>query len=51
MANKLSEIVTKKDLHSYAIEASESVKNASWEESGKHFVEVIETSTKARGAK
>lgn len=51
MANKLSEIVTKKDLHDYAIDASESVRSASWEESGKHFVEVVEKSTRARGEK
>lgn len=50
LANKLSEIVTKKDLLEHSLKASKSVKDLSWDESGKHFVKLVETTVKAPGA-
>lgn len=51
MANKLSEVITKKGLLGYATKASSSVKSASWDESGKHFVAIVEKSVKTPGVK
>lgn len=51
MANKLSEVVTRQDLDSYARKASESTKGVSWDESGKHFVQVVEKSVRTAGEK
>lgn len=51
LATKLSEVVTKKDLFEYSMKASKSVKDLSWDESGKHFVKLVEKSIKAPGAK
>jgi hypothetical protein len=42
IANKLSEVVARKDLPGYAKQASESVKATSWDEAGKKFVGIIE---------
>lgn len=51
MANKLSEIVTKKDLFDYSLKASKSVKDLSWDDSGKHFVKLVEKTVKNTGSK
>lgn len=42
LANKLSEIVNKKDLSKHAKQASQSVETATWEVSGARFVELVE---------
>lgn len=42
LANKLSEVVTKQDLPSYAKKASESASTLTWQESGKKFVNIVE---------
>ncbi|MDB5160588.1 MAG: hypothetical protein JWO99_851 [Candidatus Saccharibacteria bacterium] len=51
LAKKLSAIVTMKDLESYAKKASASVSGLNWDESGDHFVKIVEASTKASGDK
>lgn len=45
LAKTLSSAV-KKNTHDYSRQASKSVEKNSWDESGKHFVEVVETSTR-----
>lgn len=50
LAEALSETVTMKDLKSYAHKASESVQDASWSESGEHFVKIVEASTRKSGS-
>lgn len=42
LANKLSEIVSMKDLPAYAKQAANSVQSNSWEDSGKKFVSIVE---------
>lgn len=49
LSNKLSEIIKKRNLNSYADKASSSVKNLSWDESGSHFVSTIEKSLARKG--
>lgn len=51
LANKLSEIVTKKDIFDYSLKASRSVQDLSWDESGKHFVALVEKAVTAEGSK
>lgn len=51
LAAKLSEIVTKKNLLKYSLNASKSVKDLSWDDSGKHFVKIVEKTIKAAGSK
>jgi glycosyltransferase involved in cell wall biosynthesis len=46
LADKLTEIVNRKDSVDYSRQASDSVKNNSWEESGKHFVKIVERETR-----
>ena len=50
LANKLSEVVSRKDLHDYSKRASKSVEACSWDESGKKFVEIVETSVRSDGS-
>ncbi|NCU40625.1 glycosyltransferase family 1 protein [Candidatus Saccharibacteria bacterium] len=42
LANKLSEIVERNDLPGYALAASKSIPNSSWDSSGKKFVSILE---------
>jgi len=49
LANKLSEIISRKDIIKYSIKASESVKLSSWDESGKRFVSIVESEAKKNG--
>jgi len=49
LANKLSEIISRKDIVKYSIKASESVKFSSWDESGKRFVSIVESEAKKNG--
>lgn len=49
LAQKISEIISKKDLISYANKAADSVKLSSWDDSGKIFVNIIERETKKNG--
>lgn len=42
LAEKMSALVTKKDLPTYARKASQSVSNSAWEESGKKFIGIVE---------
>jgi glycosyltransferase involved in cell wall biosynthesis len=51
LSEKLSEIVEKKNLTTYAKQASDSVQNLSWDESGKQLVKVIEKATRSPGEK
>jgi glycosyltransferase involved in cell wall biosynthesis len=49
LADTLSAVVTKTDLPIYARNASESAGTASWKESGKKFIDIVERETKANG--
>ncbi len=49
LANKLSEIVSRKDLPTYLRKASESVTMSTWQESGQKFVGMVERETRRRG--
>lgn len=49
LAKRLSEIVSMKDLPSYADEAARSVSSASWDDSGRSFVSIVETSVRSKG--
>lgn len=51
LAKRLSEVVTKKNLLSYSTAASKSVQNDNWDESGKHFVSVVQKSIHTDGSK
>jgi glycosyltransferase involved in cell wall biosynthesis len=46
LSNELSRAVERKDSTSYAKKASKSVKAASWDESGKRFVSIVERETR-----
>lgn len=50
MANKLSEVVTRKDLLAYSEKASKSVKNENWDDAGSKFVTMVETSVHSDGS-
>lgn len=50
LANKLSEVISRKDLQDYAQKASASVEACNWDDSGKKFVEILETSIVSDGA-
>lgn len=49
MAKKLSETISRKNLLAYSMEASQSVKNESWDESGAIVVQTIEKSIHTDG--
>lgn len=49
LATELSKVVTRKESVKYAQAASESVKTASWEESGAKFVNIVERETRHHG--
>lgn len=51
LANKLSEVISRDKLNTYAKQASKSVESCSWDESGKHFVAVVEASVNTNGVK
>lgn len=51
LSKKMSEVVERKDLLAFSTLASESVKTASWDESGAHFVKVVDQSTRKVGSK
>ena len=46
LASALSKVVSRKDSVEYAKKASESLETASWDESGKKFVSIIERETR-----
>lgn len=49
LANAMSRVVSKKNPLDYANKASKSVQDCSWDESGKKFIEIVETSTRSKG--
>ena len=46
LAETLSIVVERKDAEEYAKEAAKSVKTASWDDSGKKFVHIVERETR-----
>lgn len=51
LAQRMSDVVSKKNLLTHSKKAAESVQDCSWDKSGKKFLSIVEKSTKAGGEK
>ena len=51
LAQRMSDVVLRKDLPSHSKKAAASVQNCSWDDAGKKFLSVVEKSTRMKGEK